>query len=100
MPRVSSGQYCTGIFSSSPATVWAHLVYEVRLKTKSQGEIPCHEMGRRGAQLPILCHSHVEHSGKASLENQRTTVNLPARAGYLMCFVKKQNKGHSVSSQK
>lgn len=41
-------------------------------------------MGRRGAQVPILCDSHVEHSGKAALENQRTTVNLPAGAGYLM----------------
>lgn len=48
---------------------------------------------------PILFISHIQHSGKAALENQRTALNLPAGAGYLMCFVKKQNTGQSMSSQ-
>lgn len=84
VPRESSDQYDTGIFSTSLGTVWSHLVYEVGHRTKRQGGFskPYHEMGRRGAHLPILCDSHEEHSGKAALQNQRTAVNLPAGASY------------------
>lgn len=92
MSRVGSDQCLTANFSTSLGTVWAHLVYEVRQRTKTQGGFskPYPEMGMRGAHLPILCHSHIEHSGKAALEHQRSAVKLPAGAGYLMCFVKKQ----------
>lgn len=78
MPRVSSGQDCPGIFSSP--LLLSGPIYSTKLGREQKAK----SFPSPTTRSLILCDSHVVHSGKAALENQRTTVNLPAGAGYLM----------------